>query len=166
MEGMFHSCLLYCCVATCLLKTNLTSSFDHPVPLLIFYYCVSQGNKICFGTQGCVNRLWDLSQKPGCSTHMGLWDRGAHSQSETSVIRGQSGEGAAPRTKGVLSASSQHLMPCSWKRSSTIAEGIWLKGAPIERYAEVMENGQLLPLWYKFSPIQRGRDCIRGHNGP
>ena len=77
---------------------------------------LSQGNKICLGTEGCVNRFGDISPKPGRFAHMGLWDRGAHSQSETPIIWGQSGESTAPRTKGVLSPTSHHPISCFKER--------------------------------------------------
>lgn len=74
---------------------------------------VSPGNKICLGTEGRVHGYRNIPAKPGSSGHMGQWDWGAHSQSETSIIRGQSGQSTAPRTKGLLSGPSQHLIVCS-----------------------------------------------------
>lgn len=122
---------------------------------------LSQGNKICLGTEGCVNRLGDISPKPGRFAHMGLWDRGAHSQSETPILWGQSGESTAPRTKGVLSPASHHLISCVKEHlwSTTVEDML-----PIESCAEVMENAQLLPLWYQLISIQWWMGGVHSHS--
>ena len=82
---------------------------------------------------------------------MGLRDRGAHSQPETPILRGQSGESTAPRTKGLLSPKSHHLISCP----KNALEYYSAVSTPRRyTYRKASSRTELLPLEFKYSSIQ------------
>lgn len=92
----------------------------------ILCYDLFQGNPICPGAEGCINKFRDVSTESGGFAYVGLWDRGSHSQSETAILRGQSGESPTPGTKGLLSLAS-FLLSGEKKnlRSAMVYVGKW-----------------------------------------
>lgn len=101
----------------------LKHSFSHTALQLTPHIGLSQGNEICLGAERCINRSWHISPKPRSFAHMGQWDWGSHCKSKTSIFRGQSGEGTASGTKGLLSLRSYHFIPPSKKLFHVLSQG-------------------------------------------